>query len=634
MALALNESHRHSLGKYEPRRAVDDDDDEAEANSWIEGNSLLFTHVFRSLDVDPKAWPGLVRTAASGDAELHLCAFLNILSEGDESEGEEEEEEDEKKGADRTGSLEWNGTEKSDNEGCEEPLSASNWCNEDRSGSKSGASHASATVDADVKRQGQDGAAVQATDCLPCRSFADPVSFEKADDKEIKESGRESGDGDHDVRDQSGCVRSQPPPPITSTAMAISNRPTDIDDRQNEGEGSREGGLAMFPSTSSMMSTETGPSSSSRAAAGRARIQLRLPRGLRRIDMLLELVQVCVADDSVHDSSETVPCRGYDARARVALRLIAAWFGLAAPAIGAGVAAFTTGSIAAAATAASTTVGSAAVAGAFGAAGAGLTGYRVARRTAGISEFSFQPIGDNHSQGCLAVTILVSGLIHKPEDFVLPWEGPDGDAERFALIWETEHLLAVTTALRDWMTSQFANELVTRGAALTVLHALFAAIALPSALLSLTSMIDSRWAIVLDRPVTLVGFSLGARLIFSCLEELAIRGDSAGIVERVVLLGGPIPIDEKRWQAVREIVAGRFVNGYSSNDWNLGIVYRASILTHDLAGVTPVEVPGVENVNLAKLVKGHSSYLKDLPKILDVIDIDSPLLVSLSSDSK
>ena len=41
------------------------------------------------------------------------------------------------------------------------------------------------------------------------------------------------------------------------------------------------------------------------------------------------------------------------------------------------------------------------------------------------------------------------------------------------------------------------------------------------------------------RPVTLMGYALGARVIFRCLTELAQRKQSEGIVERVLLLGLP-----------------------------------------------------------------------------------------------
>jgi pimeloyl-ACP methyl ester carboxylesterase len=50
------------------------------------------------------------------------------------------------------------------------------------------------------------------------------------------------------------------------------------------------------------------------------------------------------------------------------------------------------------------------------------------------------------------------------------------------------------------------------------------------------------WTLVQgSRPVTLVGFSMGARVIFHCLEALYKKGDAVhGIVENAVLLGTPI----------------------------------------------------------------------------------------------
>ena len=43
---------------------------------------------------------------------------------------------------------------------------------------------------------------------------------------------------------------------------------------------------------------------------------------------------------------------------------------------------------------------------------------------------------------------------------------------------------------------------------------------------------------IINRPITLIGYGMGARLIFHCLEELLLSGESAkGIIENVVLMG-------------------------------------------------------------------------------------------------
>lgn len=438
----------------------------------------------------------------------------------------------------------------------------------------------------------------------------------------------------------------------------------------------------------------------------------------RKVMVLYELLSACLAAADTREDSKKYTRRrkGYDARHRVALRLLTSWFdiewikmesiemivafsamalvkekeaqeeesqssgstwakwkrrgiigaaavaggtlmaitgGLAAPAIAAGFGALapTLGTLvpvigasgfAAAASAAGTVAGSVAVAASFGAAGAGLTGSKMARRTGNIDEFEFIAIGDYHNQGRLAVEILISGFVFSKEDYVRPWEGQIDNMERFALLWESRNLIAVSTAIQDWLTSSIALELMRQGAMMTVLSSLVAALALPAVLLSATNFIDSKWSIAVDRsdkagrllaevllkgyqgnrPVTLIGYSLGARVIFSCLQALSETERNAELVERVVLLGAPIAIKDENWEAARKMVAGRFINAYSTKDWMLGVAFRASLLTNGLAGLQPVDVQGIENVDVTDTIEGHSSYLWSTRKILERLELE------------
>ncbi|KAL0378350.1 UNVERIFIED_CONTAM: Transmembrane and coiled-coil domain-containing protein 4 [Sesamum radiatum] len=436
----------------------------------------------------------------------------------------------------------------------------------------------------------------------------------------------------------------------------------------------------------------------------------------RKLTVLYELLSACLADIPEDDKKSTRGRKGYDARHRAALRLLATWFdvkwkkmeaietmiaysvmallkvdsakevadspesswakwkrggiigaaaltggalmaitgGLAAPAIAAGFGALapTLGTIipvigasgfAAVATAAGSVAGSVAVAASLGAAGAGLTGSKMARRIGDVDEFEFKAIGENHNQGRLGVEISVSGFVFEEEDFVRPWEGQHDNLERYVLQWESKHLIAVSTAIQDYLTSRIAMELMKQGAMMTVLASLLTALAWPATLLVVTDFIDSKWSIALNRsdkagkllaevllkglqgqrPVTLVGFSLGARVIFRCLQILSESEANAGIVERVVLLGAPIAIKDMNWEATRKVVAGRFVNAYSTNDWMLGIAFRANLLTQGLAGIQPVNVPGIENVDVTEVIEGHSSYLWRTQQILEQLELDT-----------
>ncbi|RZB57104.1 Transmembrane and coiled-coil domain-containing protein 4 isoform A [Glycine soja] len=255
------------------------------------------------------------------------------------------------------------------------------------------------------------------------------------------------------------------------------------------------------------------------------------------------------------------------------------------------------------------------------AAGAGFTGSKMARRELGVG-----------------VEILASRFVFEKEDFIRPWEGQNYNLERYALQWESKNLIAVSTAIQDWLTSRLAMELMKRGAMMTVLSSLLTALAWQAALLAATDFINSKWTIAINRsnkagkllaevllrgyqgnrPETLIGYSLGARVIFKCLQYLAKTENGAELVEKVVLLGAPIPIKDENGEAARKMVAGRFVNAYSRNDWMLGVAFRASrLLTKGLAGIQPVDIPGIQNVRC------HSSNPWATQKILDQLQLDT-----------
>jgi hypothetical protein len=164
-----------------------------------------------------------------------------------------------------------------------------------------------------------------------------------------------------------------------------------------------------------------------------------------------------------------------------------------------------------------------------------------------------------------------------------------------------------------------------------------AALQLPVVLSKLAYLIDNPWAVSLDRawaagliladslidrnlgtrPITLVGYSLGSRVIFACLLELARKG-AHGLVQNVYLFGAPIVVKKEEFIKARVVVAGRFVNGYNRNDWILGYLFR---LTNGgirrVAGLATVDgVPGVENFDCTKFVDGHMAYRTAMPRLL------------------
>lgn len=538
LALALREAQVYQLSPVGFNCPSDDEDgatphatDIPQSELWINERFGLLRPLFRYLKIDDKAWPGLEETAMTFPARHHIGAFLRILSE------EEKGEPSSSKGANSETEL------------------------------------------------------ANAIDAVSTSFERTPLLTGKSSrNYGASKTQRAETDDDGDSMEGASKLHDTIPDVCQST-------PTGQNDRSDENETITEGKLLT---------------------------------NQRKVAVLFELLAACVADTYEEKKKKSVLRKGYDARHRVSLRLLATWLdikwskvaamelmvacsamaalkekeaqeqdektkggkwakwkrggiigaaaltggallaitgGLAAPAIAAGLTALAptlgtivpvigAGGFAAAATAAGSVAGSVAVAASFGAAGAGLTGTKMARRTGGVEEFEFLPIGENHQQGRLAVCILVSGFISEQEDFTRPWEGHDGDLERYAVCWESKNLIILSTAIQDWLTSNITTELMKQGAMLTVLSTLVAAFAWPAALLSATNLIDGNWSIAVDRsdkagvllaevllkglqgnrPVTLIGFSLGARMIFKCLQELAKKEESAGIVERVVFL--------------------------------------------------------------------------------------------------
>lgn len=163
------------------------------------------------------------------------------------------------------------------------------------------------------------------------------------------------------------------------------------------------------------------------------------------------------------------------------------------------------------------------------------------------------------------------------------------------------------------------------------------ALQLPVVLTKLSYLIDNPWAVSLDRataagliladslidrnlgtrPVTLVGYSLGSRVIFSCLQELAKKG-AYGLVQNVYLFGSPIVVKKDEYLKARTVVSGRFVNAFNRNDWILGYLFR---LTNGgirrVAGLGALEeCPWIENVDVTALVNGHMDYRTKMPRLL------------------
>ncbi|KAF4096366.1 transmembrane and coiled-coil domain-containing protein 4 [Onychostoma macrolepis] len=277
----------------------------------------------------------------------------------------------------------------------------------------------------------------------------------------------------------------------------------------------------------------------------------------------------------------------------------------------------------------------------FGAAGAGLTGYKMNKRVGAIKEFEFLPMSSGKH---LHLTIAVTGWLcsGKYSSFQAPWSSLGACGEQYCLKWESRYLLdlgSILDSLWDGLVSVVAQEALKY----TVLSGIVTALTWPASLLAVASVIDNPWGVCLSRsaevgkhlaqvlrsrqqgkrPVSLIGFSLGARVIYFCLEELANDQGSEGVVEDVVLLGAPVDGSEKAWQRLSRVVAGKIVNGYCRGDWLLGFLYRSSSVQLSVAGLQPISSQDrkIINVDLSSVVKGHLDYMRQMDTILVAVGV-------------
>lgn len=227
----------------------------------------------------------------------------------------------------------------------------------------------------------------------------------------------------------------------------------------------------------------------------------------------------------------------------------------------------------------------------------------------------------------LRVTIGINGWLRDEDDVTKPWRVMADDSEVFALRYEMKSLIDLGHALRTMVESFAWKKLKMEILKRTVLATLLAAL-WPLHILAAASSVDNPFGraqnrsrkagrILADalinrvqgeRPVTLIGYSLGATVIHACLQSLAER-HAFGLIDTVVIIGAPTPSAAGHWRTLCTVVSGKIFNVYSENDLVLGFVYRAHSLAMGVAGLQAIDgIEGIENLNLSETVSGHLRY--------------------------
>lgn len=252
-----------------------------------------------------------------------------------------------------------------------------------------------------------------------------------------------------------------------------------------------------------------------------------------------------------------------------------------------------------------------------------------------------------------------------PIHHIWDYKGEYG-GELLTVRWESDLLIELCDSVTDMavdMVGTAAKEILKQ----TALSTLITAIAWPYGLVKAANMIDGTWTLAIERadlagielarrlleskaghrPVVLVGFSMGARTVYSCLKELArhqliweeeriTKGknkkhiqlrEPASIVEDAIMMGLPNHLSLQSWESCRSVVAGRLVNCYSRNDLILSLMFQLKRLNgvfKTVCGTNTVNVPGVENYDVSNLIPAHSDYCRMTGRILRMINHGTP----------
>ena len=107
--------------------------------------------------------------------------------------------------------------------------------------------------------------------------------------------------------------------------------------------------------------------------------------------------------------------------------------------------------------------------------------------------------------------------------------------------------------------------------------------------------------------ISLLGHSLGGRLVVSSLKKLALTSGYRLAINDVLLMAAAVEVKPDEAQRMRSLVKGRLINAYSKEDRILHMNFGESSLGRNAAD-------HFENIRIPNF--GHSDYWKKLPEVL------------------
>ena len=128
-----------------------------------------------------------------------------------------------------------------------------------------------------------------------------------------------------------------------------------------------------------------------------------------------------------------------------------------------------------------------------------------------------------------------------------------------------------------------------------------------------------------DHVINLVGFSLGTLVMMSCIWELE-KMNRQDIIYDVLLAGGVVNGSDFNKETL-SVVGHKVTNCYCLTDFVLKVLLKAVNFNSNPIGLGPILYADkkVKNINVSKLVDGHTKYREKLKEILVRVDFNEDL---------
>ncbi|SFL22841.1 Protein of unknown function [Rhodanobacter glycinis] len=138
-----------------------------------------------------------------------------------------------------------------------------------------------------------------------------------------------------------------------------------------------------------------------------------------------------------------------------------------------------------------------------------------------------------------------------------------------------------------------------------------------------------------EKQYTLVGHSLGCRVIYYALEALSTRA-AKPVIRDVILLGGAVGADDELgWRKATEAVSGKIYNCFSGRDGVLSLAYKgANALSSDPIGLRPIsyQTQKIVNFDCTEFIGGHTEWKPKFDMVLSGLEKTYLFNQSLNED--